>query len=90
MAVDHRTLVRMARVQGEGLVQTQKVKEIDHLAREAMTGQAMLTNFKNVLAGGDMFVAADLQYFADMAKLGKGEVIADTIDSYCDESRRNR
>ena len=87
VAIDHRTITRAARVYQEEIVQNEKLKAIDHLAREAMTGQAMLNSFKNVLAGGDMFAAADLQFFADMAKIGKGEVIADTIDTYCDESK---
>lgn len=87
VAIDHRTITRAARVHQEEIVQNEKLKAIDHLGREAMTGQAMLNSFKNMLAGGDMFVAADLQYFADMAKIGKGEVMADTIDTFCAESK---
>jgi hypothetical protein len=89
-AVGHRTVVRAALVHQEEVVQGEKLKAIDHLAREAMTGQAMLNSFKLLLSRGDLMAEADLQYFADMAKLGKGEIIADTIDTYCAESRSNR
>ncbi len=82
-----RTLVRLADVQGEGTVQAEKLHEIDHLAREAMTGQALLHGWASTLAHGDPFVADELRFFTDMARLGKGEVIADTIDTYCRESR---
>lgn len=85
--VEHTTLVRLARVQAESIVQTEKVHEIDHLSREAMTGHAMLHRWASTLASGDPFIVEDLKFFLDTAKLGKGEVLADTIDSYCRESR---
>jgi hypothetical protein len=85
--IEHRTLVRMANVQAEGYVQTEKVHEIDHLAREAMSGQAMLQQWGSTLASGDPFVGDEMKFFTDMAKLGKGEVIADIITTYCRESR---
>jgi hypothetical protein len=87
VAVDHRTLVRMARVQAEGLVQTEKVRQIDHLTRQAMGGQAMLRKWADVLSGGDLMLAEELRFFTDLARMGKGEIIADTIDTYCRESR---
>ena len=87
--IEHRTLVRMAAVQSEGIVQAEKLHEIDHLARVAMGGQAMLANWRSTLAQGDPFVADELRFFSDMARLGKGEIIADTIDTYCRESRRS-
>jgi hypothetical protein len=86
-AVEHRTIVRTANVQSEGIIQTEKVHEIDHLTREAMTGQAMLQQFRDVLAHGDLLVADELRFFTDMARIGKGEVIADTVESFCRESR---
>ncbi len=86
-ALEQRTLVRLAGVQSEGIVQTEKAKEIDHLTREAMTGQALLHGWASTLTHGDPFMADELKFFTDMARLGKGEVIADTIDTYCRESR---
>lgn len=87
MAVDHRSLVRMAQVQGEGLVQMTKLHEVDALTREAVTGQAMLARWRDTLAAGDAFLADELRFFTDVARIGKGEIIADTIDSFCRESR---
>jgi hypothetical protein len=82
------TLLRVADVQAEGYVQGEKVKEIDRLAREAATGQAFLRRWVDTLAGGDPMMAAELMFFTDLARLGKGEIIADTIDTYCREGRR--
>ena len=70
------------------MVQVEKMHEIDRLAREAMTGQAMLSHWAATLAQGDAFVADDLKLFIDVAKMGKAEIIADTISDYCQEGRR--
>jgi hypothetical protein len=88
--VGHRTTVRVANVQAEGIVQTEKVREVDHLTREAMTGQAMLNQFREVLAHGNLLEADGLRFFTDMARIGKGEIIADTISAFCRESRGGR
>jgi hypothetical protein len=86
--VQRNTLVRMASVQGHAIVQNEKVHEIDRLSREAMSGQAMLSQWASTIAHGDPFLADDLKFFADIAKLGKGEIIADTISDFCQEGRR--
>jgi hypothetical protein len=86
--IEASTLLRVANVQGEGMVQTEKVHELDRLASEAMTGQAMLHRWGATLAAGDPFLADEMKFFTDMAKLGKGEVIADTVSTLCRESRR--
>jgi len=85
--VHYGTAVRLANVQAEGIVQTEKVHELDHLTREAVTGHVMLARWASTLAAGDPFIADDLRFFLDTNKLGKGEVLADTIDTYCRESR---
>jgi hypothetical protein len=87
-ALEERTLVRAAAVQGESYVQVEKTKALDNLAREAMSGQAMLAKWAQTLAAGDPFVADELKFFSDLARMGKGEIIADTIDTFCRESRR--
>jgi hypothetical protein len=87
-AIGEATLRRTAIVRSEGIVQTEKVKEIDHLTREAITGHALLSTWRDTLAHGDPFLADELRFFTDAARLGKGEVIADTIDTFCRESRR--
>lgn len=85
--VQRNTIVRMASVQGHAMVQVEKTHEIDRLTREAMGGQAMLTQWAATLAQGDAFLADDLKFFLDLAKMGKGEIIADTISEYCQEGR---
>lgn len=82
------TLARMARVRGDAVVQVEKTHEIDRMTREAISGQAMLSRWATTLAQGDPFLADDLKFFLDLAKMGKGEIIADTISSFCQEGRR--
>jgi len=86
--VQRNTIVRMASVQCHAMVQVEKTHEIDRLAREAMGGQAMLSQWAATLAHGDAFLADDLRFFSDIAKMGKGEIIADTISDFCQEGRR--
>jgi hypothetical protein len=86
--LDRQTLVRLAIVHAEGLVQAEKLREIDYLAREAMTGQALLRRWADTLAAGDPLMADELRVFGDLAKVGKADVMADTIESYCREARR--
>lgn len=86
--VERQTVTRMARVRGDAIVQSEKVHEIDRLAREAMSGQAMLTRWGQTLAQGDPFINDDLKFFTDLAKMAKGEIIADTADSFSRESYR--
>jgi hypothetical protein len=86
--VQRNTLVRLASVQGHAMVQVEKVQEIDRLTREAMSGQAMLSQWAATLAHGDAFIADELRFFTDVARMGKGEIIADTISDFCQEGRR--
>jgi hypothetical protein len=48
----------------------------------------MLSHWAATLAKGDAFLTDDLKFFTDVAKLGKGEIIADTISDFCQEGRR--
>ena len=80
--VESRTIVRFAQVRGEAMVQVEKMREIDRLAREAMSGQVMLTAWANHLAGENPITAEELRFFTDMARLGKGELMRDTLDSF--------
>jgi hypothetical protein len=81
--LERQTVVRMAEVEAEGYVQTEKLHEIDHLSREAMSGHAMLNGWAKQLAGDDIILADELRFFTDTARLGKGEVLADTISTFC-------
>jgi hypothetical protein len=85
--VERRTLVRLANVQAEGIVQTEKLKEAGHVAREGMSTQAMLGQWRDVLAHGDLLTADELRFYTDLFRVGAGEIIADTIDTFCRESR---
>jgi hypothetical protein len=88
VARQEHTLVRLADVQAEGYIAVEKTQEVDRVTREAISGQAMLRRWADTLAAGDPFLADDLKFFADIAKMGKGEIIADLIDTYCREGRR--
>lgn len=81
------TVLRVAATQATGIVQAEKVRELDNLAREAMTGQAMLARQREVLAGNDPLLHDELRYFSDLSRIGKGEVMADTIAAFCREGR---
>lgn len=87
-AVERQSLVRVARVTAHGVVQSTKEREIDNLARDAMTGQAMLAKWAATLAQGDPFILDDCKLFGDLAKLGKAEIISDTISDFGREGRR--
>lgn len=87
--VQARTVVRSAVVQSEAIVATVKLQEMDRLAREAMSGQAMLRRWSDTLCQGDPFLADELKFFTDTARLAKGEIIADTMVSYCREGGRS-
>ena len=81
-AIEYGTVVRMANVQSEGYVEAEKLREVDRLAHTAMSGHALLRKWSEQLAAGDPFAADDLKFFSDIAKLGKGEIIADAINRF--------
>jgi hypothetical protein len=81
-AVEERRLVRQAQTQTEGAVTSAMLRELDFVAYEAMSGQAMLHRWGALLAGDDLLLADDVRFFKDMVKIGKGEVIADLITTY--------
>lgn len=85
---ERQMIVRQANVQVEEAVQVEKLHAIDHLAREAMIGQAMLQRWGSTLAAGDPFVSEDMKLYLDIAKLAKGEILSDTVETFCRESRR--
>ncbi len=87
-SIERQTILRVASVQAEAIVAVEKVHGIETVTREAMTGSALLSQWASTLAQGDPFVADDLKFFRDVAKLGAGEVIADLVSDYCQERRR--
>lgn len=86
--IEERTLVELATVQARGIVASEMAHEVDHLTRDAMSGQALLRRWGDTLAAGDPFIADDMRFFTDIAKMGKGEIIANLIDTFCREGRR--
>ena len=86
--IERHAVVRAASVQAHTAVQAGKLQAVDQLTREAMTGQAMLSRWAATLAQGDAFMADDLRFFADVARMGKGEIIASTIEDLNREGRR--
>ena len=48
----------------------------------------MLSRWAATLAHRDAFMADDLRFFADVARMGKGEIIASTIEDLNREGRR--
>ncbi len=79
--IEQRTLVRCAEVQGEAIVQGEKLREIDGLAHEAMSGQALLYAWEGHWAGDDPVLRSELHFFSDVVKVAKAEVMADTVTS---------
>lgn len=82
--IGERTVVRQAEVIAESTVSQHKLREVDRLAEEAMTGHAMLSRWSAVLAGDDLILADELRFFKDSARLGKGQMLADAIDQFRD------
>jgi hypothetical protein len=80
--IEGTTALRIAAVRGETIIASEKVHEIDFLTWEAMSGHAMLAGWANHLAGEDPVLMDELRFFKDTARLGKGEIIADTIDKF--------
>lgn len=78
---------RLRAVHDDGLVNAAQLREIDHLAFTAMTGQAMLSKAASAMSQGDPFTESDLRYFADIARLAKGELLVEAAE---DMRRRRR
>ena len=78
---------RLCAVHDDGLVNAAQLRELDHLAFTAMTGQAMLSKAASAMSQGDPFLESDLRYFSDIARLAKGELLAEAAE---DMRRRRR
>lgn len=48
----------------------------------------MLRHWADTLSGPDPLLADELKFFTDIARMGKGEILADTISDFCNEGRR--
>ena len=83
-------LIRVNNVESEAIIATVKTQEVDRVAREAISGQAMLRHYSDTVGRDDLLLADELRFFTDLARLGKGEILADLVTDYCRESRRGR
>ena len=77
--VEYQTIMRITTVQSEGIVQSEKMREIDRVAQTAMNGQALLARWRDTLAGPDPMLQDELRFFTDVARMGKGEIMMDTV-----------
>ncbi len=82
VAIESGSIIRLARVRAEGMVQVEKVHELDRLSREAMSGHVMLSAWANHLAGENPVLADELRFFTDIARLAKVELISETADCF--------
>jgi hypothetical protein len=80
--IEGSTLVRAASVRAEAIVAGEKMEEIDYLTWKAMNGHAMMRGFANHLAGEDLILQDELRFYIDAARLAKGGVLADVVDTY--------
>ena len=79
--ISFQTTMRIASVQGDGIVQSEKMREVDRVTQAAMNGQALLAKWRDTLAGADPMLQDELKFFTDVARMGKGEIILDTISN---------
>lgn len=87
---ENQGLARAHQAHVDGSVAAVKLTEIDRLARVAMSGQLMLNRWALTLAEGDPMAVDDLRFFSDIAKMGKGELIANTINTFAGQARFGR
>ena len=85
-AVRNRTRLRVAEVQAEGLVSQEKIHEVHHMARAAMTDQALVHGCARALARGDLELLQDCGFFKEIAKMASGEIIVTTAERFSRES----
>ena len=78
---------RLRAVRDDGLVNAAQLRELDHLAWTAMSGQAVLSKAATAMSQGDPFLESDLRYFSDIARLAKGELLVEAAE---DMRRRRR
>ncbi len=86
--LEEQTIMRSAVAQAESYVTAAKLREVDYLAKEAMTGHALLQRWADTLSGQDPIAADELRFFLEVARIGKGEILADLVSSYSREAQR--
>lgn len=87
-AIDGLVSGRIGAVRAEEAVTKEKLNSLDRLGREAGAGELTHRAAIDAMVDGDMFAAAAVQPYRDIVRVGKIEMLAHTIDAYCEESRR--
>ena len=80
--VEQQTVIDVAQVQRQVIVQSERISGVDSLTRDAMIDCALRDGLVGVLAGENPVLREDLRYFSDIAKLGSGELIIDTVRNF--------
>lgn len=81
------TLVEVAQAMSAGAVAQRKVRETDAVARDAIAGQVMLSKWRDTLAGNDPLLHDEIGMFADIARMAKGQIMTDLLDSFSKDTR---
>ncbi len=82
------TDMRVGNVLAEAVVTTVKNTQIAHVARHAMTNDAMLQTFVGVLAGDNAIKYENLQAYVAFARSAMIQGLLDMGDNYCREGMR--
>lgn len=88
--IEHSTIVRVARAQSESLIQSQKIRELHALGREAVTDDVLLAELVKTLSGGDLLVVDRLSLYTSIVRVGTAEILAETVDTFARDSRGGR
>jgi hypothetical protein len=86
--IGRNTLIRVANVRAEADISADKIRELNGVAREAVTDYVMLSERTRVMTANDPVLADSVRIFTETARLGAAEVLADLVDTYWRESRR--
>lgn len=76
------TMLRIAKVQAEGIVAAEKVREVTHLGHRAMTEQALLRMHLQTLAHGDAILADELDIFPAVVRAANVQLIESLFATY--------
>jgi len=75
--IEGQTIMRIASVASEEMVQSEKVRAVQRVAWDAMCGHARLLVGAAALSRNDPMKEEDFHYFSDIAKYTAGELIVE-------------
>lgn len=71
-----------ALTRAQGMVTREAIAEVDYLVRDAMIGQAMLSHYGTIVAGGDPFIEDEVRHMVTVARLAKAQLIFDAVERF--------